>query len=394
MHDPNAVDMSRKILIVEDDLESLKLIGLMLQRRGYEITAASSGSQGLRRASTEEPDLVILDVMMPDMDGYQVCQALRANASTARLPVIMFTAKSLPGDKEAGYRAGADIYLTKPIHPSELVSVVEELLERSSQESAVSEKPPCAQVIGVMGAKGGVGTSTVSVNLAAAGLHLLESADRQTETPGVAIVDLQKGIGAIALMLGQMPSIGWGALSNRAAHELSLEKVKGQMLNHSSGLRFLPAPLQQEGQFSLLTPDHVAAIIKVLSPTCDLIVLDLGSELTPAIRQAIGLCDSIIVVVEPERLCAYLAQVLLRELDEFDQAPQNLQVVSIKRTQVAAGLSLDKLNEALGHVPAAEIDADPDAVRQALDYGEPVVLSFPDSLIARQFRDLAQVALE
>ena len=86
--------MTGKILIVEDDLESLKLIGLMLQRRGYEIIAASAGSQGLRRASTEEPDLVILDVMMPDMDGYAVCEALRANAATARLPVIMFTGKS------------------------------------------------------------------------------------------------------------------------------------------------------------------------------------------------------------------------------------------------------------------------------------------------------------
>ena len=386
--------MNKKILIVEDDLESLKLIGLMLQRRGYEIIAASAGSQGLRRASTEEPDLVILDVMMPDMDGYQVCQALRANASTARLPVIMFTAKSLPGDKEAGYRAGADIYLTKPIHPTELVSVVEELLEHSSQDSVVSEVPHGVHVVGVIGAKGGVGTSTVTVNLAAAGLQRLENADTHDGAPGVAIVDLQTGIGAVSLMLGQMPATGWGALSNRPALDLSQEMVEGQMLSHSSGLRYLPAPLQQHDQLSLLTPDHVSAIIKALSPASGLILLDLGSELTLVARQTIGLCDTIIVVVEPERLCAYLAQVLLTELGELDQAPANVQVVSVNRTKAGPGLSRDKLNEALELTLTAEIDADSDAVRQALDFGDPLVLSSPDSRIARQFQDLAQEVLE
>ena len=120
--------MNKKIMIVDDDLESLKLVGLMLQRRGYEIVAAHSGDQALSKAKIEPPDLVILDIMMPGLDGYQVCQQLRADPTTARMPVIMFTAKTLVGDKVAGFQAGADDYLTKPIHPNELVSHVEALL--------------------------------------------------------------------------------------------------------------------------------------------------------------------------------------------------------------------------------------------------------------------------
>ena len=86
--------MNKKILVVDDDLESLKLIGLMLQRRGYEILAARDGPQALLMAETHAPDLVILDVLMPDMDGYEVCQRLRSNPRTSSLPVVMFTAKT------------------------------------------------------------------------------------------------------------------------------------------------------------------------------------------------------------------------------------------------------------------------------------------------------------
>src|SRR5207249_2235968 len=87
--------MAEKILIVDDDIDSLKLIGLMLQRQGYEISAASSGGQAIAKALADSPDLIILDVMMPDMDGYEVCRRLRADANTQSIPIIMFTAKTL-----------------------------------------------------------------------------------------------------------------------------------------------------------------------------------------------------------------------------------------------------------------------------------------------------------
>ena len=83
--------MSEKILIVDDDLDSLKLIGLMLQRQGYEIVVANNGQQALTKAKAELPHLIILDVMMPDMDGYEVCRRLRRDPSTQPIPIIMFT---------------------------------------------------------------------------------------------------------------------------------------------------------------------------------------------------------------------------------------------------------------------------------------------------------------
>jgi len=115
--------MADKILIVDDDLETLRLVGLMLQRQGYEILAANNGNQALLQARSEKPDLIVLDVMMPEMDGFQFSQQLRKDPDVGNIPILMFTAKGQVDDKVAGYEAGADDYLTKPVHPAELVAI-------------------------------------------------------------------------------------------------------------------------------------------------------------------------------------------------------------------------------------------------------------------------------
>src|SRR5690349_13251952 len=116
------------VMVVDDDIDSLKLIGLMHQRSGYQVIAANAGGMALQKAATEKPDVIILDVMMPDMLGYEVIKRLRANVETKHITVIMFTAKTLVDDKVAGFEAGADDYLTKPTHPAELDSRVQAIL--------------------------------------------------------------------------------------------------------------------------------------------------------------------------------------------------------------------------------------------------------------------------
>src|SRR5512141_449425 len=128
--------MSEKILIIDDDLDTLRLVGLMLQRQGYQISAATNGQQGLDKAFEEDPDLILLDVMMPDMDGYEVTRRLRRNPSTMVTPILMFTAKTQLDDKVVGFEVGANDYLTKPTHPSELQARVKALLLRANEQKA------------------------------------------------------------------------------------------------------------------------------------------------------------------------------------------------------------------------------------------------------------------
>jgi DNA-binding response OmpR family regulator len=136
--------MPEKILIVDDDVDTLRLVGLMLQRQGYQIVAASSGHQALNMATTEKPDLIILDVMMPDLDGYEVTRQLRGSPATASIPIIMFTAKSQVDDKVTGFEVGADDYLTKPTQPRELFAHVKAVLSRGAKSKQhTSIRSPC-----------------------------------------------------------------------------------------------------------------------------------------------------------------------------------------------------------------------------------------------------------
>ena len=123
--------MKEKILIVDDELENLKLVGMFLQSKGYRIVAAKNGTQGIEKAKEEMPDVIVLDVMMPDINGFEVCRLLRTDPKTAAIPVMMLTAKTRVTDKVVGFEAGADEYLTKPILPDQLLERLEALLERT-----------------------------------------------------------------------------------------------------------------------------------------------------------------------------------------------------------------------------------------------------------------------
>ncbi|MDP9406895.1 MAG: response regulator [Actinomycetota bacterium] len=118
------------LLIAEDDPDIRELISFRLSAAGHAVTAVEDGPSALDAAADALPDLVLLDVMMPGLSGIDVCRALRAQPETADLPVILLTARSQEADVQAGFRAGADDYMTKPFSPRELVSRINALLAR------------------------------------------------------------------------------------------------------------------------------------------------------------------------------------------------------------------------------------------------------------------------
>ena len=122
--------MATSVLIVEDDKNIQELLQLYLEKEGYAVSLASDGEQGLAKFRTIKPDLVLLDVMMPVMDGWAVCKAIRAEGNT---PVIMLTAKSQTDDKITGLKAGADDYITKPFEMREVLARIEAVLRRTDR---------------------------------------------------------------------------------------------------------------------------------------------------------------------------------------------------------------------------------------------------------------------
>ncbi len=126
-----------KVLIVEDDSDARKVLSLILKLDGFEVTTASGGQEAIRVLQTDIPDLMLLDVMMPEMDGYEVCRWVRANPATAKIAVLMLSAKADPESVARGLEAGADDYLAKPIKPSSLTKKLHQVKLRASAPSLV-----------------------------------------------------------------------------------------------------------------------------------------------------------------------------------------------------------------------------------------------------------------
>lgn len=125
---------NRTVVIVEDEQEMIDLIQLILSRRGFNVIGANGGAQGLKEIRENSPDLVLLDLMMPEMDGWQVYQQLKADDATANIPVIVVTAKAQNIDKVLGLHiAKVDDYIPKPFSLEELVTRIEKVLKRSAQ---------------------------------------------------------------------------------------------------------------------------------------------------------------------------------------------------------------------------------------------------------------------
>lgn len=125
--------MPKKILIIEDEDDITELLVHYFNKEGYLTCVASEGLQGLKLARTENPSLVILDLMLPELDGLEICKRLRSNPKTSHLPIIILTAKSEETDKILGLELGADDYVTKPFSPKELVARVRALTRRSDR---------------------------------------------------------------------------------------------------------------------------------------------------------------------------------------------------------------------------------------------------------------------
>ncbi len=120
--------MQKKILIVEDEESLLKLESILLTTKGYLVQGATTGLAALEAVAAEAPDLILLDIMLPELDGFEVCHRIKNNPETRRIPIILLTAKKTPEDMARGTEVGADQYITKPFKSAKVMETIEKLL--------------------------------------------------------------------------------------------------------------------------------------------------------------------------------------------------------------------------------------------------------------------------
>jgi len=385
------VTMAEKILIIDDDLDTLRLVGLMLQRHGYEISTASKGELGLKKAFEECPDLIVLDIMMPEMDGYEVARQLRENKLTAKTPILMFTAKTQLDDKVAGFDAGADDYITKPTHPFELQSHVRTLLARVGQqvddsETAIPETK--GFVIGVLSASGGSGVSSLATNLGS-GLFQKTQAD-------VVLAEFTPGQGSLAhdLGLGDGTEGGLTTLLSASPVNISRSAVAAQLIPHNSGFKTLLASNQPD---DIHLSDNIAQYENLLARLSTLgrfILLDLGTGLAPFTQRLLPLINELIVVFEGSADAITSANALIKNLVELGVSDGHLSVVVNNRTRSENQMSFAEVQKELGHPIAATLTPAPELFQQAARLNLPAVICQPGSLTTQQLGQLVDLIIE
>lgn len=383
--------MPEKILIVDDDIDTLKLVGLILQRQGYDVRVASSGAQALAMIQGDLPDLLLLDIMMPEVDGYEVARQLRTDPQTAEIPIIMFTAKTQLDDKVAGFEAGADDYLTKPTQPRELLAHIKAVMARTnkSRQPATAVQPPSAErgyMAGVIAAKGGLGVSTIALNLGVA--------IREEYKKDVIVADFRPGQGSIGLELGYQKAEGLNHLLEQKPNDITLKDIESQLVLHSSGIRLLlsshrPSDSKYNGAIA-----HFETISRNLPFLAKHVILDLGPTFSPLVEKVIPHCNEIIVLVEPVPYSVHQTRLLIDELTTNGVGEGKITAVLVNRFRSGVQLAWSQVQEQLKHNISVIFTPAPELTYQASVNGVPVFLQQPESLTAQQFQKLAEKVIQ
>jgi CheY-like chemotaxis protein len=355
-----------RILVIDDSAEMLDLLKIILQERGkHEVLLSADGQTGLAMALAERPDLAIVDVMMPDMTGYDVIRRLRNNPITANLRVIVLTARGQPVDRRVATEAGADVFLTKPVETTVLLEKINELLGKTPAKGG-------ALIIGVMGLAGGVGKTTIAVNLA-----LLLQQVGQT-----LLMDLSPNSGHCALFLGLKPVRHWGFLVENPG--LTTE---GLMQRHDSGLKLLaspPQPLRREGMDNA----SLNALYDLLGRNARFIVVDMPPTLSAVSQLTLDRAHRVLMVSSDDPPSI---QSTMRGLQVLEGARERT-LLLLNAVRPGPHPPLEALQRALPAQIFTRLPYD-EAQAVALRRGAPSAISQPESPIVTELRRLIKTLL-
>lgn len=370
----------RKVLVIEDDPSARRLLGYALKQEGYEVLLAPNGLDGLKKAFEGDPDLVILDVMLPGVDGFEVCCRLRADPRTEQLPILMLSAKGQQADKATGLKVGANDYMVKPAAPSDLISSVQSLLVQRVQGAA--------RAIAFLGAKGGVGTSTVAVNVAIA----ISQRDKR-----VILVDLCPYSGTVAALLGLKPELTIAGLFADSTDTIDPHDLEEALITHDSGLRVL-ASAQTAAEYRGFSPSQSEALFNELRQMADYIITDVSAYPSEAEAMALGKCHPIIVVTGSKADSLASASSAAALVDRLGIAQERLGTVVVDRDGLLPEAEPSKLKEVIESTTQirllAIIPYDTKAPFEFEARGTPVTLAEPNRPMALSLKGLADVIVD
>jgi pilus assembly protein CpaE len=373
---------AERILFVDDEEQIRKLLSAWLTRHGYEVVVANDGWEALKSIRAKAPDLVITDVNMPNMNGFELTRRMRSDHRTARIPVVMLSARKQADDVLTGYAEGADEYVPKPVEMAVLAAKIEVLIKRvKATQGEVATKRGGNVILFVHG-KGGVGCTTLAVNAAVA--------LAATTIYRVTLLDLNLEFGNAPMLLNLAPRQTLADLAEDAHQELDDATFARYLEEDRSGVRVL-AGCDVPERAELVTVPAVQQAIDRLRRQSDYIVIDSPASFSQQVLAALDVADAAVVVTAAHLPSLKATKETLEVLEKLSY-PRERTVLVVNRTS-ESGVEMDHISRFFNRKADLVVPFAP-ACDDAADRGRPLTMLHPDSAAAKVMRDLAaQIAV-
>jgi CheY-like chemotaxis protein len=412
-----------KVLVIDDDSGLRQMVKLMLEREGHQALLAENGEAGIEIALKDLPDLAIVDLMMPGLSGYDVTRQLRANPQTARMPIMILTARSQPMDKQMAASAGANTFMSKPVSSKQLSEHLAELLSGVSAATAPPE-PPAQQGQESVPAPPKSATSTGTIRRLPIGAETANSnpvrvpsssaAPADKTLPVTAVLSLRTGSGGTTLAInltfmlrrlvervclldlsitgGQVGVYlhlpmrnSWANLLPLGEH-LDTRAVGGVITAHpQQGVGVIGAPATPTPDS--LNPGAVNNLLTLLSSGFQQIVVDMNG-LNTASGVALTLARSVIIVLGDDMTSAHSGTNLVQTLQSLNVDLRRVRVV-VNHSRPEPGVPVAAIAKAIGVPVTAELPYDVNQM-QALRRGVPTVVLAPESAFTQAMYQLSR----
>ncbi len=371
--------MQSRILVVEDDPVTMKLLKGILAKHEYVVGEAVDGREGIELAKSFRPDLILLDVMLPEIDGFEVCRRVREDPTINRTPIMMLTTLSSVEQKIKGFEAGADDYMGKPFEPGELLARVAAMLRRAKLVVTRDVRDLHGKIIAVFSLRGGAGVSSIATNVATA---LAETWDEEA-----VLVDMNRIVGQSALFLNISLKNTWSDIISVPVEEIDPDLLELVLMEHESGVKVLASPRTPESG-ELMTAETVTHVLDLLRKNYHYIVLDMPHDFSETSLAALDMADETLLVFPPEIAGVRTAMIALQTFYNLDFHPSVIKTI-VNWTFGEYGVGQEKIESAIKRPVDLVIPYAPKYFLPALSYGEPIVLKEPESPLGALFEDLA-----
>ena len=388
--------MSHKILVIDDYPETLESLVLILQECGYDVISSQWPAMGLQLAENEKPDLLLVDMNMPEIDGLEVARRVRAMPHISQIPIVMFTGAKDIDIKRAGFAAGVDDYINKPTDPEDLISRVEALLQHvsnSALDEAIRElendsiaidlpvqgqsptptpSEPLSnmdgQLIVLCGARGGVGTTTVAINLAC----VLALAKHPT-----VLVDFDLRQGHIGLYLNQTKVTGLNDMANVPTEQLR-QRLSQHQTPYRNNLNLLLTRSNMNGRHPIPTATQISIIVETLLQSNSCVIADLGLGVNSETQPVVDRADHFIICLPPERLALTATKHYLADL-KTSLSPHTTLHVLLCDMKMDTTLPYEVIEKYISHPFSEVLQLQYEEVKEASNQCLPIAYLFPKS---------------